>query len=274
MSLGPAAVASYLDRLGVSGPVPAGSAAALARIQEHHLRTVPFENLDVVAGRRLDYRLPALHDKIVTRRRGGWCLETNWLLGHVLIELGFRTSFTGAGVAARGGFKHDLSHLLLTVTADGEDHLVDVGFGHGGYPRPLPARPGDHVRSTGTYRVAEDGGRLVVSRVVDGAAEPMYRTAPGDRHIDEFAATSEFHELSPASPFNASPHCVRLCGDEWATVSGDRLLLRGERLAEHPLVDPDLRAAALAWVLDGAPRPVSTTSPAAPGSDREMTCTS
>lgn len=254
-------VARYLERLGLAATPPAPTAEALALLHERHLRAVPFENLDVVARRRLDYRLDSLVDKIVVRRRGGWCLETNWLLGHVLAELGFGVRFVGAGVAARGGFKHDLSHLLLRVRAQGAEYLADVGFGHGGYPRPLPARPGVHHQSTGSYLVEADGERLVVSRLRGDVAEAMYRVVPGDRHIDDFAATTDFHELSPESPFNSVPHCVRLTSDGWALISGDRLTVRGERTQEYPLTDPAHREAALAWVLDGAPRPLIQGEP-------------
>jgi N-hydroxyarylamine O-acetyltransferase len=274
------AVEAYLARLGVTAPVAAGTPATLALLHERHLRAVPFENLDVVARRRLDYRLGALYDKIVVRRRGGWCLETNWLLGHVLARLGFGVRFTGAGIAAKGGFKNDLSHLLLTVTARGEEYLADVGFGHGGYARPLPARPGRYKQPTGVYQVEGDGDRLIVSRWVDGVAEPMYRTSPGRRHIGDFAATTDFHELSTESPFNTSVHCVRLTAEGWAIVAGDRLLVRSGRTGQagqYPLTEPDLRAGALAWVLDDAPCPliretVPATSPAAPGSIEGEPC--
>lgn len=250
-------VRAYLARLGLRADAPvAATAATLRLLHERHLRTVPFENLDVIARRRLRYDLRDLFDKIVVRRRGGWCLETNWLLGHVLSRLGFPVDFVGAGVARRGGFKHDLSHLLLLVRAEGEDYLADVGFGGGGYAEPLPARPGVHEQATGSYLVEADGDRLVVARLAGGGWRPMYRCVPRrPRHIGDFAATSDFHELSPDSPFNATPHCTRLTPDGWAVLSGDRLELRSDRTREYALTDPGRRAAATRWVLNDGPRP-------------------
>ncbi|MFC4584823.1 arylamine N-acetyltransferase family protein [Sphaerisporangium corydalis] len=259
MTLGPRDLRAYLARLGVrpgpDGPV-AATAATLRLLHERHLRRVPFENLDVIARRRLSYDLRDLFDKIVVRRRGGWCLETNWLLGHVLTGLGFPVEFIGAGVANRGGFKHDLSHLLLLVRAGNTAHLADVGFGGGGYAEPLPARPGVHEQATGSYLVEADGDRLIVARQNGGAWQAMYRCAPlRPRHITDFAATSDFHELSAESPFNTAPHCTRLTPEGWAVVSGDRLELRSDRTRAYALTDPALRAAVLAWVLHDAPRP-------------------
>jgi N-hydroxyarylamine O-acetyltransferase len=249
-------VGAYLARIGIPAtPPPEADHATLRRLHEQHLRTVPFENLDVIARRRLDYDLRELFDKIVVRGRGGWCLETNWLLGHILVRIGYSVDFIGAGVATRDGFKHDLSHLLLLVRVGDAAYLADVGFGSGSYAEPLPARPGVHHQALGSYRVTADGHRLVVTRLVDGAWETMYRCVRHPRHIRDFRATTEFHELSAESPFNATRHCTRLTPDGWVLLSGDRLVVRSAHTREYTLTDAERHAAVTDWVLHGAPRP-------------------
>lgn len=249
-------VDAYLARLGFVGKRMAATAATLRLVHERHLRTVPFENLDVIARRKLSYDLHDLFDKIVVRRRGGWCLETNWLLGHVLIRLGFSVRFLGAGVATRNGFKDDLSHLMLRVWAGDAVYLADVGFGSGGYPEPLPVRPGVYEQGVGSYSVEADGDRLIVARLADGGWEPLYRCAPQPRHIDDFAATTAFHELSAESPFNSTPHCTRLTPEGWVVLSGDRVVLRSRRTREYTLTNAAQRAAVFDWVLHDAPPPL------------------
>jgi N-hydroxyarylamine O-acetyltransferase len=254
-------VEAYLARIGVTASSPVADHATLRLLHERHLRAVPFENLDVITGRRLDYDLRALFDKIVVRRRGGWCLETNWLLGHVLIRIGYRVDFIGAGVATGNGFKHDLSHLLLLVHVDGTGYLVDVGFGSGSYAEPLPARPGVHHQALGSYRVTADGHGLVVARRVDGGWDAMYRCVRHPRHIRDFRATTEFHELRPESPFNGTRHCTRLTPEGWVLLSGDRLVVRSTHTREYTLTDARRYRAVADWVLHGAPRPALDRPP-------------
>lgn len=258
MSLGEHEVRAYLARLGVrhvpDAPL-APTAATLRMLHERHVRTVPFENLDVIDRRRLRYDLRDLYDKVVVRRRGGWCLETNWLFGHLLLRLGYSVDFIGAGVASQGGYKNDLSHLLLLVRAEGAAFFADVGFGHGSYPEALPARPGVHEQATDTYLVEADGTGLVVSRLAGGAWRAMYRCLPEPRHIADFAATTDFHELSPESPFNATPHCARLLPEGWAVLSGDRLELRSDPPRDYTVTGGERRTAVLDWMLYDAPRP-------------------
>ena len=51
---------------------------------------VPFENLDVLLGRRISLKPDAIFRKLVTDRRGGYCFEQNSLLRDVLTTLGFK----------------------------------------------------------------------------------------------------------------------------------------------------------------------------------------
>ena len=54
-----------------------------------HQQAVPFENLDVLAGRPLSLDHEALFDKIVRRRQGGLCAELNTCFNWLLYSLGF-----------------------------------------------------------------------------------------------------------------------------------------------------------------------------------------
>ena len=121
----------YLARIGLDGLEPVGlppMAETLARMQRAHLETVPFENLDIVAGKvPLALGEDALFDKIVRRRRGGFCYELNLLFAAALRALGF-------DVALKGGrhpkYGDDLDHLFLLVrcdtTSDELSHRVDT----------------------------------------------------------------------------------------------------------------------------------------------------
>ncbi|NED89519.1 arylamine N-acetyltransferase, partial [Streptomyces sp. SID11233] len=84
-------LAAYLDRLGI-GAAPSAlppTLATLRTVQRAQLLAVPFENLDPVRGIVPSLELPALEDKLVRRRRGGYCFELNGLLSAALTALGF-----------------------------------------------------------------------------------------------------------------------------------------------------------------------------------------
>ena len=81
-------IQAYLARLGIFETVPR-TLAGLGRIQLAHNIMVPFENLDIVAGRPLSLDLHHLYDKIVVRGQGGVCAELNTLYNWLLYSMGF-----------------------------------------------------------------------------------------------------------------------------------------------------------------------------------------
>lgn len=116
----------YLERIGLdplaSYPV---NATTLALLQEAHVRTVPYEIIDTIMGCPADLSPEGMFDKIVIRRRGGFCYEVNGLFALLLEELGFQVERLAALVPVCGA-KGD--HILMRVTIDGEAWLTDVGF--------------------------------------------------------------------------------------------------------------------------------------------------
>ena len=121
---------AYFNRIGYGGSA-SPTKATLDRIVELHTRTIPFENFDVLLGRRIQVDAASVEAKLVGQRRGGYCFEQNTLLLHVLLGLGFDVRPISARV--RYQKPRDLtpprSHLCLIVRIDGEDWLADVGVG-------------------------------------------------------------------------------------------------------------------------------------------------
>jgi hypothetical protein len=65
-------LSAYFDRIGYAGPART-DIATLTALHRAHTEAIPFENLDVQLGRRIEITPEAIFDKLVTRRRGGWC---------------------------------------------------------------------------------------------------------------------------------------------------------------------------------------------------------
>ena len=82
-------LAAYFGRVGYTGPA-APTLETLQALVAAHNGAIPFENLDPVMGIPVaDLGQAALTDKLVHRRRGGYCYEQNGVMGYVLAELGF-----------------------------------------------------------------------------------------------------------------------------------------------------------------------------------------
>ncbi len=140
---------AFLDRIGFRG-VARPDLATLCELQRSHVYTVSFENLDVQLRRPVGLDLERCFDKIVNKRRGGWCYELNGVFGWALQEIGFNVMRVSAGVMReRAGDEQLGNHLCLLVQLE-QDYLVDVGFG-GSLSRPLPLREATHDQSP--YRI-------------------------------------------------------------------------------------------------------------------------
>lgn len=79
---------AYFKRIGFSG-ARAPSLEALDGIVLRHVKSIPFENLDVLLGRPIDLDDAAIEKKLIHEKRGGYCFEQNTLLLAVLKQLGF-----------------------------------------------------------------------------------------------------------------------------------------------------------------------------------------
>jgi N-hydroxyarylamine O-acetyltransferase len=133
---------AYLARVHYQG-ARAPTLTVLRDLTAAHAQTIPFENLDVLLGRRIDLEIDAIFDKLVSRRRGGYCFEQNGLLLHVLTALGFQARPLSARV--RIDRPRDQmpprTHVFIGVEIDGQSWLTDVGVGALSLTAPLRISP-------------------------------------------------------------------------------------------------------------------------------------
>jgi N-hydroxyarylamine O-acetyltransferase len=205
-------IAAYLARLACTGP-SSPSPAALSALHLAQLFTVPFENLDI--GRRsivLDEA--AFFEKIVQRRRGGFCYELNGLFAVLLRELGFRVTLVSGRVAtSTSGFGPEFDHLALLVDLD-ERWLVDVGFGDS-FLEPLRLDSRDvTIQGKREYRIdAADGEWTVLRR--ETRWEPQYRFTAEARALADFSGMCVYHQTSPHSSFTRRSTCSAAQRSSW-----------------------------------------------------------
>ncbi|MCL1848402.1 MAG: arylamine N-acetyltransferase [Clostridiales bacterium] len=125
-------VDAYMERIGLEGKSIPLTKEGLDTMQFAHLRAVPFENIDLWDyNKPVDYGVPELWDKVILRRRGGYCFELNALYMALLQALGFDCYAVGARSVPYNdrGIEPPYMHRMTVVTMGGKRYVTDVGFG-------------------------------------------------------------------------------------------------------------------------------------------------
>lgn len=214
-------IKAYLDRIGYRGPLHP-TARTLADIQERHLLTVPYENIDILEGKRLSLSIDDLYEKIVLRRRGGYCFETNALFGWLTTELGFPTQhFFGRFVRGEPEIPMRRHHLLV-CEAEGRRYVCDVGVGIAIARRPLLLAPDlEQPQAFGTYKLTRDTQLgWVIHSLEKQAWEWLYAFTEEPQLPVDFVQPTFFCEYAPESIFNKSPMIALRTEDGRKTLDG------------------------------------------------------
>ena len=81
---------AYMNRIGYEGELRTDK-KCLEKIMDLHLCSIPFENLEVFdEGRIPSLRSEDIYEKIIVRKRGGYCFDLNKLFYELLKALDFR----------------------------------------------------------------------------------------------------------------------------------------------------------------------------------------
>ncbi|HEY1388638.1 MAG TPA: arylamine N-acetyltransferase [Ktedonobacterales bacterium] len=236
----------YLARMAFTTPTHSDfqrpSSALLRALHEAHMLAVPFENLSIHYGQPIVLDVAALYDKIVRRRRGGFCYELNGMFAWLLRQLEYRVSLLSVEVAeAEGNFSPAYDHLALLVhDVDGTNRLADIGFGDS-FRRPLRMDPDVEQGGGDGYiyrlRVGQNRDRAqeardhfpdwVVERygsASDAQWEPVYRFTRQIHALTDFTERCHYHQTSPDSHFTQKRICSLALPDGRISLSDLRLI--------------------------------------------------
>jgi len=238
---------AYLSRLGLSPADVAPTAEFLCKLQYAHVTRVPYENLDIIEGKQLSLEHDALFDKIVTRRRGGYCFEVNGALAALLCELGFSVKSYLARFW-RGESQTPLRrHRVLAVSIPEGEYLLDVGIGQSAPRHPLLIKEGLVQEQFGeTYRLIRhtDGGWMVED-LHEGAWRGFYSFVEDEQLDIDFIMPSFWCEKHPDSPFHKSLMLAiktqkgrrAVNGRDYKEFEGDRLVYIEENVDDARLME-------------------------------------
>jgi N-hydroxyarylamine O-acetyltransferase len=219
-------VDAYFKRIGWTGSSEP-TLATLSAIARHHVRAIPFENLDVLLGRPPRLDLPSLEAKLVTARRGGYCFEHTTLCAAKLEQLGFEVKRHSARVVmATPRSQAPRTHMFLTVM----DHVIDVGFGGLAPHAPVPL----DGRAAGRHRIVREGDEVALfhddQRLWMSTLEP-------ESPID-FEMGNHFTATWPASWFVQRMMMRAYTADgEVRVMNRDVTIVRGDASEKFQLAD-------------------------------------
>jgi arylamine N-acetyltransferase len=244
----------YFERVDYRGAVEP-SLEVLQDLVTAHTKSIPFENLDPLLGVPVDDLSPeALFEKLVLRRRGGYCYEQNGLLGYVLSEIGFRVRRLAGRVVWMLPPDSPLpaqTHTVLAVTFPGSDgsFLVDVGFGGQTPTSPLRLETGSvQQTSREPYRLDDRGDGLLLQAQLRDEWRPLYefttRTAP----MIDLKVGSWFVSTHPTSQFVTNLMVARVTDDARCNLADGNLTVH--RKGETEKIRLDSAAAVLEALSD------------------------
>lgn len=222
---------AWLARIGLAAP-PAADEEGLAAAMRAQLAAIPFENFDILLGRRIDLAPAALAAKLVDRRRGGYCFELNTLLALGLAALGFtfRPLLARLHLAGRPAGR---SHMLLLVSLGRRDWIADAGFGGDGLRLPVPVELGRRREQEGDAFLLADAGRLglVLRRAGPSGWEDLYSFGAEHALPEDIGIGNFFASRSPTSLFTRMRTAalvppggrIRLFEDRLTRIEGGRV---------------------------------------------------
>ncbi len=209
-----------------------------------HTQTIPFENLDPVMGVPVDDLSPeALTDKLVQRRRGGYCYEHNGLMGYVLAEVGFRVRRLAGRVVwmlPPDAPSPAQTHTVLAVAFPGSQgsYLVDIGFGGQTPTSPIRFETGSVQQTTHEpYRLKDRGDGLVLQAQVRGEWQSLYEFATRSQPEIDLKVASWFVSTHPSSSFVTSLMAARVTDDARLNLSGRNLAIHRADSSEKIRLD-------------------------------------
>ncbi|XP_013152528.1 arylamine N-acetyltransferase, pineal gland isozyme NAT-3-like [Falco biarmicus] len=221
-------IKEYFARISYRGSYDKPDLATLTDIFQHHIRAVPFENLNIHCGERIVLDLEVTFNKIVRKNRGGWCMENNNLLSWVLKTLGYDVTLLGAKVFVPeyDAYAEEIDHLLLKVVLDNKSYIVDGGFGMACQMwQPMELVSGrDQPQTPGIFRFLEDNGVWYLEKMRRKQCTPdgivstsheleiegrrrIYHFTLQPQDIEEFRARNNHLQTAPKSLFVLKSLC-------------------------------------------------------------------
>lgn len=206
-----------------------------------HLLNVPFEDLDIYELKKeVSLDIDDIFEKIVVRRRGGFCFELNGLFCALLESLGFACRPIAVRVLFEGECPPCGHRSTIVTLDDGKRVVCDVGFGG---PTPLGCLYLDctEVQKSGRlsfrYEKRADGLYRFIYIQDDGTEMPLHLFSDQEYNKIDFVSLSVYMSRGDHARFRNERVLNRMREEGSVAIQDDVLRLhRHGQLTEIPLL--------------------------------------
>ena len=211
-----------LGRIDVTDTAPP-TLQTLRQLQRQALLPLPFENLDIHLGRRIQLDHKAVYEKIVVGDRGGFCYELNECFYQCLTALGYDIDRLEGRVVI-GGPGAPFDHQCALVRLDGVRWWVDIGFGDSTLvPLDLDDRA-EQTDGRSLYRIDESDEFLEISRQFEaGKWTKVLQLNLTPQSWEGFADRCQWQQNAADSAFVRKRVCTRATETGRITLAGNML---------------------------------------------------
>lgn len=230
-------IEKYIKRIGIKEKLEP-TIESLFKLQTAHLYSIPFENLDIHIGTKIELDISKLFEKIITNGRGGFCYELNGLFYELLTSLDFNARMISAKVYSREkGYGKEFDHLALLVKIDQDEYLADVGFGEFTM-QPLKFELNTHQKDKNGIFVIDkyDDKTFRVNKIEGDKVRPQYIFKETRRSLDDFINMCIFHQTSKESHFTKNKIITLPTENGRITLTSDKLKIRSKEYTNEVLV--------------------------------------
>ena len=219
-------IQQYLHKLQLNDFIPSADLTTLNKLQDAHLKMIPYENFDCLNGKITSLKHEDMFNKIILHNRGGICFELNGLYNWLLISLGFNVvSFAGRFIDKINVYQLR-RHRTMCVSLDGKRYITDVGVNSESPRCPLELTE-NLIQSDGIsqYKFTRDEfwGWLLWQKEKGKPWKRMLGFTEEKQLDKDFIMPSFWCDAHPDSPFNKNKNLSIFREDCNITIRGNYL---------------------------------------------------
>ncbi|HWA35499.1 MAG TPA: arylamine N-acetyltransferase [Cyclobacteriaceae bacterium] len=236
---------NYLKRINFHGKTPVGL-RTLINLHEHHVFSVPFENIDIYLKRKIYLKRGDIYAKVVESHRGGFCYELNFIFSELLHELGFDTRIISCRIINDGVAGQEFDHMAVVVSINNTKYLADVGFGEL-FVQPVILKVQNIQFDGRNFFKVEYGssaGEFVLHMSDDGSDfKQIYSLNTMERRIEDFVSACDDKQTNPASYFVNNTICTLPTDTGRITLFNDKFTetIDGEKASMEVVGDESIK---------------------------------
>ena len=216
-------IQKYMKRIGLNIEL-LPNIETLRYIHRQHLLNIPFENLDIMNNKSIEFDNDKLSSKILDQNRGGICYELNGLLYELLSCIGFDAKLIAAKVLEDG---NEFDHVLMVVNIASDKWLVDVGFGDNFFE---PLRLEENVLQKdlkGDYKIVKlENDKYELQKWVNESDYSVeYTFSLQEKKLQDFRERCFYFETSLNSMFTRNRMCSLEKENGRMSLKDDKLII-------------------------------------------------